>query len=166
MNGIDIGRALLETRGFTSLADTDLQAGHTLGLTAYDFVGVREYWGSMMACGVVTAGDQDLADVEECAQGFYGFSSSLKVYAGEVGLGTRLGAFGLLIVVTPGPASVEFRRGVRSLKHGSAWNKDYCLTWLIDLTSRDVVRHRGAPLGMYPGRKFFRELLRSDDEVG
>ncbi len=158
MKGTDIGQALIDQRGFCSIAETDLVTSDLSDLTRFEFVGVRQYWGSMLTCGVLVIQDEDMATVEQCSQEFHAFSSSLRPHAGEI-VGTRLGAFGLLLVLFDGPASSMFQRFVRSQKRGSARKQDYCLTWLMDVARCDVVRHAGLPFTMFPGRRFFLDIL-------
>jgi hypothetical protein len=154
----DIGRALVEQRGFTAVKDAVLPDGSTLEIDAYGFVGVRPYWGSMLACGLLAVRGEDDERVSRRAEEFFRFSSSLREFAGSVN-GTRLGGFGLLVIISDGPTSPRFRKVVASQKRGSAWRKDYCLVWLLDHALRRVHRHRGFPLAMYPGRRFFESLL-------
>ena len=157
MNTEDIGKALVETRDFIPVEATEFTERQQLTAKRYDFVGVRQYWGSMFACGLVSVVEENEAKVGEIVDEFYLFSRSLRNYSGH--LGTRLGAFGLLVIIVEGPASSRFRNAVAAQKRGSAWHGDYCLVWLLDRSSREVFRHRGFPLTMFPGKRFFKHVL-------
>lgn len=123
-------------------------------------MGVKEYWGSKLACGIISMEVEDDADVVRRADEFYAFSSSLGRYTGH--LGARMGAFGLLLIVAEGPTSGRFQKVVAGEKRGSAWRKDYCVLRLVDRTLREVFRHRGFPLTMPPGRAFFKRMFVQD----
>ncbi len=156
-----IASALVQERGFVPLANTGLDASRLVSHESYAFVGVREYWGSIMSCGVLPLPSNDEQVVSQRATEFYAFSSGLKSYAGSVGM-TKLGGFGLLAILAEGPTTQTFRKWVAAQKRGSAWRKDYCVVWLLDQAHREVFAHRGFPLRFYPGVDFFGRILKSE----
>ena len=59
------------------------------------------------------------------------------------------------------PCSPEAVRFIRSQKRGSSWKRYYVVAWAIDLLTRQVHKHRWFPMGMYPGKKYFQNILSS-----
>ena len=157
-----IASALVQDRGFLPLQNTQLDANRLVGRHRYAFVGVREYWGSIMSCALLPLAHEDEQAVSDRAAEFYAFSSGLKVHAGSVS-GTRLDGFGLLAILAVGPTTAGFRRWVGAQKRGSAWRKDYCVVWLLDQAAREVFPHRSFPIRFYPDADFFRRLLKGAD---
>jgi hypothetical protein len=156
-----IASALVQDRGFMPLENTQLDTSRLVGRQRYAFVGVREYWGSIMSCALLPLAHEDQQAVSDRAAEFYAFSSGLKAHAGSVS-GTRLGGFGLLAILAAGPTTEGFRRWVAAQKRGSAWRKDYCVVWLLDQSAREVFAHRLFPIRFYPDVDFFRRLLKDD----
>jgi hypothetical protein len=156
-----IASALVQDRGFMPLEDTQLDASRLVGQHRYAFVGVREYWGSIMSCALLPLAHEDQHAVSDRAAEFYAFSSSLKAHAGSVS-GARLGGFGLLVVLVAGPTSEGFRRwvaGPNGAPHGARTTVS-CGGW----TNRHATcfAHRWFPIRFYPDVDFFRRLLKGD----
>ena len=54
-----IARALVQDRGFIPLENTQLDASRLVGRHRCAFVGVREYWGSIMSCALLPLAHED-----------------------------------------------------------------------------------------------------------
>lgn len=158
-----IVKALIDDKGFNDVKNIDLLEKTILDPDIYHFVGVRSYWGSVTSCALISLADEDTAAATKAAQNYYSFTKSLRNYAARLGL-TKLGAFGLLCFFSTFPCSDGFRDHIVNLKSGSARNQDYCLCWLLDAGHSRVYCHKGFPLTMFPGKKFFAGLLQSNRE--
>jgi hypothetical protein len=131
-------------------------------LPQFEFLGVREYWGSVMSVALVAGDALQVPDIQQSTERFYSFTRSLLPYAGKlvVGLGSiRLGSFGLVGFVFSGGCPPERLEAIRRSKHGSAWRKDYAVAWALDLPAGLVHAHRGLPLRVFPGRAYFKRVL-------
>jgi hypothetical protein len=126
------------------------------------FIGVREYWGSMMTVGLLDADGLSTAAIEAHGEAFYEFTHSLLPFAASLRVGlarVKLGSFGLLVFVFRTGCTDEILAAVRGGKRGSAFRKDYSVCWAIDLPAQQVHTHSGLPLTMFPGAKYLRSLL-------
>jgi len=144
-------------KGFAPASEVDLPAG--VALPGFEFLGVRSYWGSVMSLGLVRGDRRSLESLVAVTDELYRFTSALRPLAGSVN-GAGLGSFGLLLLVFSEGCSPEQRAGVRTLKRGSAWRKDYLVSWACDLPAGRIHRHRGFPLSMFPGRRYVETTIR------
>ena len=147
---------LCADKDFVPASQADLPAA--VATPNVDFLGVREYWGSIMTVGVLRSDDLNQRVASEILESFYAYTSSLRPLAGKLS-GTKLGAFGLLLLVFERGCPDEFRVDSKWRKRGSAWRKDYSLAWLIDIEEKSVQPHRGLPLTIFPGRSYLRSLI-------
>jgi hypothetical protein len=115
-----------------------------------------------MSVGLLDADGLSTAAIEAHSDAFYQFTHSLLPFTGSlrVGLATvKLGSFGLLVFVFRTGCTDEIVAAVRGGKRGSAFRKDYAVSWAIDIPAQQVHTHSGFPLTMFPGAKYFRSLL-------
>jgi hypothetical protein len=84
-----IGRALVSQRQFIPVSDAGLTEASALDFEQYDFVGVRTYWESMIACAVTSLDTEHEERVLHQAREFVEFSCSLRRHVGK-----PYGAFG------------------------------------------------------------------------
>jgi hypothetical protein len=124
-----------------------------------EFLGIRPYWGSVMSIGILHADHRSEHDWVAVTDELYRFTSALRPLAGSVN-GARLGSFGLLALLFSEGCSPQQAASVRSLRRGSAWRKDYLVSWACDLPAGRVHAHRGFPLVMYPGRRYLEMVIR------
>jgi hypothetical protein len=154
----DMVATALKREGFHPLDRSSPDANRMPNLDRYHFVGSRKYWGSMVSCGVLVLAGEDRELVAERAAEFYAYSSNLRKHADYVNF-SKLGGFGVLAALIPGPSTEGFQRWIGGHRLGSAWNHTTCLVWLLDRALRQVFVHRGLPWWFYPSPKFFRRLL-------
>ena len=155
-----IAQRVFADKGFLSPAEVALPP--EIALPPVPFLGLREYWGSMMTVGLLDADGLAPAAIEAHSDAFYQFTHSLLPFAGSLQVGlakVKLGSFGLLIFVVRTGCTDEIVSAVRRGKRGSAFRKDYAVSWAMDLPAQQVHTHSGFPLTMFPGAKYLRSLL-------
>ena len=155
-----IARQLVADKGYLPAAEASLPTD--AALPAVPFLGVREYWGSIMTIGLLDADRLTPSQIQQHATAFYAFTHGLLPLAGRLRIGlatTRLGSFGLLAFVFAGGCPPHKLEAVLSARHGSAFRKDYSVSWAIDVPAQRVHSHRGLPLTMFPGARYLKRLL-------
>ena len=150
-------RRICAEKGFVPVSEASLPADARP--PQIEFLGIRPYWGSIMSLGILRADHRSERDWVALTDELYRFTSALRPLAGSVN-GARLGSFGLLALLFFEGCSPQQIASVRSLKRGSAWRKDYLLSWACDLPAGRVHGHRGFPLVMYPGRRYIEAVIR------
>ena len=151
---------LVAEKGFVPAAEVELPVATRIPDIA--FLGIREYWGSIMTIGLVDADGLTASEVKTQSAAFYGFTHDLLPFAGRLPIGlanTRLGSFGLLAFVFPRNCPRPVVEAAIGTRHGSAFRKDYAVCWALDVPGGVVHPHRGLPLTMFPGKRYFRRLL-------
>jgi len=155
-----LSRRLTSEKEFAQFSELDLPT--PVAPPAIGFLGLREYWGSIMTIGLVEASRLGTDEIRALADEFYGFTHALLPFAGRFRVGlatTRLGSFGLIVFVFHAGCEDATVRLIQECKRGSAWKKDYCVCWALDAARGRVHTHRGFPLTMFPGRRYLERLI-------
>jgi hypothetical protein len=158
-----LAQRILTEKGFQHPTAMELPPG--VNAPAWPFVGVREYWGSMMTLAILQADGLPEATVREHAQTLQHFASGILPLAGSLrtsgGVAAKLGSFGLLVLVFEGGCAEPAVSALRRIRFGSGWQKDYVVVWIADLLARQVHKHRGLPFTIYPGLRYIRRLVKA-----
>jgi hypothetical protein len=144
------------------VAAPDLSLPPDIVIPEFEFLGCRQYVGSVVSLALVDGSRVATAEVGQLLSNFYSFTSILTRFAGRliVGLGAiKLGSFGVLAFVFPESPSPQMLHAVRAEKRGSAWRKDYAVAWSLDVEAGLVHTHRGFPLTIFPGRRYLQHVL-------
>ena|ERR1044071_3835484 len=150
---------LVNQKGLVPLERLDWPEARAFDTSPFSFVGSRSYWRSIISVAIHDADHIDSASALHILDCFFSFTSSLRRYAGSVGL-VRLGSFGLLIHTFHGGCSQQLRDTIVAQRRGNSWAQNYCLSWVVDYTVGQAYRHQGLPLFMFPGDKWVSSTIR------
>ena len=122
---------------------------------SFGFVGRTRHWGSHAWIALVDADELDVPGIEGFAKRFY------DLVWNDVSL-IGMGSYGILCFVfdnTPSPRIVEHIRGLKQAANPNKGN--WMVYWTIDLATERVIPHAGPPWGLYPGRAYLENAVRS-----
>ncbi len=164
MNTVErVGQALVQEKGFKPLAQLPLSDVTTVAPTAYDFIGVRLYWGSITSIALIRADGLTQPQIQDACQRFVQVTQALTQHTGTMEISTKvvkLGSFGIICFVFENGCPAELVRFVQEQKRGNFGTKEYTLSWVIDAQAGRVHTHRLFPLGVFPGKKYLEDVLR------
>lgn len=158
-------QALVQQKGFLPIQKLALPELQAFPAEKYDFVGIREYLGSISTIGLVNAdplGEPELID--RCRQ-FASLTEGLQQHAGRLWVGlasTRLGSFGVLCFVFEREPSEAVIERVQQQRRILFLRKVHSVYWVIDARSRKIHPHRGLPLSTFPGKRYLEGVLRQE----
>ena len=148
----------MSEKGFASLETLDLPESDSLERDRYKFVGVREHMRSVVTIALQESDRLEVPAAASQFDEFCQFVAAIHRYAGSVG-STKMGSFGILLHTFNGDVAEELRQSLVAQKRGKIWRKEMCVSWVADLESRRVFRHRGLPIGMFPGSKWIAGVI-------
>ena len=153
---------LLYELEFRSVEELEIAKSLPSEFSKLDFLGMRTYFDSLIAVGLVSADDleaQDVADRFDWFQMFFDRLLEIGPTMRGLVIDNLTGRSGLLGYVFRTPPTRDRIEQIRALRHGSAAKLGYCLAWVVDVQNVQIHRHRGLPFKVYPGKRFFQKAL-------
>ncbi len=167
-----LAQALTREKGFQRLAELTLPDTTPLSVEAFDFIGIRSYWGSITSIALVTADRLTESQIQELGGRFCSVTKALAPFAGKLQISTafkttavKLASYGILCFVFEGGCRDDLIAFVQKQKRGDFSKKEYALFWVVDAQAGRVYAHRWLPFGVFPGRKYLESVLQRGDEA-
>jgi len=167
-----LSQALIQEKGVRPVAELALADTTPLKAEAFDFLGVRLYWGSITSIAFVRAGDLTRLQIQGICEQFFSITKALAPLAGRLQISTAfktaavsLASYGILCFVFEGGCRDDLMAFVQRQKRGDFMKKEYALFWVVDAQAGKVHAHRWLPFGVFPGRKYLEEVLRRTGEA-